>query len=241
MTLVGTGLVSNDQRDTFRPKADKPFEQQARDRPKFRAIAAAAPAHAEQPDGGSAQKKHRTEVRLVLALRSPSRVLVALLILLLSSSAAAPIGSSRKEPCGSPMDAAAEGEDELPSPARFPDTQPTQPFDLDSDMPTCSDMPGAARAPRLLCFGEVQRGEQVRRINSKIKSGLNPEFQQQQQLRATAQSAQTSRLASWRRPQRWYVAGDLGLHFSALARPTRTVMRLAPLLWGSHAAIKLRS
>ena len=73
----------------------------------------------------------------MLALRSPSRLLVALLILLLSSSAAAPIGSSRKEPCGSPMDAAAEGEDELPSPAMFPDTQPTQPFDLDSGMPTC--------------------------------------------------------------------------------------------------------
>ena len=158
------------------------------------AIAAAARAHAEQSDGGSAQKKHRTEVRFVLALRSPSRLLVALLILLLSSSAAAPIGSSRKEPCGSPMDAAAEGEDELPSPAMFPDTQPTQPFDLDSGMPTCSDMPGAARAPRLLCFGEVQRGEQVRRINSKIKSGLNPEFQQQQQLRATALSAD---FASW--------------------------------------------
>ena len=49
--VLGTGLVSNDERDTFKLKATSSLEEQARARPTFKALAAAAAAAAAAQSG----------------------------------------------------------------------------------------------------------------------------------------------------------------------------------------------
>ena len=46
IVVVGSGLVSNDRRDTFKLKAGRTLEAQLRERPKFKDLAAAAAAAA---------------------------------------------------------------------------------------------------------------------------------------------------------------------------------------------------
>lgn len=51
VVVVGTGLVSNDLRDTFKLKAGSSLEEQARARPKFKALVAAAAAAEGDAEG----------------------------------------------------------------------------------------------------------------------------------------------------------------------------------------------
>ena len=85
LLVVGTGLMSNNERDVFRPRADAPLEQQMRARPKWKAMAEAAMAAeaaaacdsgdvqqqqpsaselADEPQPGSHGKAHHTPVSI---------------------------------------------------------------------------------------------------------------------------------------------------------------------------------
>jgi len=49
IVIVGSGIVSNDKRDSFKLKADSPLEDQVRARPKFKELVAAAAAALQPP------------------------------------------------------------------------------------------------------------------------------------------------------------------------------------------------
>ena len=71
LVVVGTGVVSNSERDTFRQKASPMLEQQIKDRPRFAAILAAARSPDAAATVASQPSPHSRELDALLATMPP--------------------------------------------------------------------------------------------------------------------------------------------------------------------------